>query len=490
MRFCTPEEAGISSLHVRRFYETLEGYHLPVHSVILARGDAVFSECYYAPFHRDYLHRMYSTSKTFVAMAIGFCEQDGLLSLGDPIAKFFPDYLEKEGAVHHGSTIRDLLSMETAMPGINWFRPDVTDRVAMYFDCQFMKNPGTLFDYDSNGSFILDVIVERLTGKPFLKYLQEKVLDEIGFSGDAYCLKSPGGHSWGDSGVMCTSRDLLLFIRFLLNRGTFNGKRYLNEAFINEATTMRTCNSHYGFVGFDTFGYGYQIWGMARGCFTTFGMGSQFGFCDPAHDLLFVINADTQGNPHDSEQVFEALYHNILDHINDDGTPLPPDEQSHRSLEAWLGERKLFCLPEGPVSSFADEVDGVTFTAFENPMGIKWFRLEFEGREGKLHYENAQGVKCMPFGFGHNVFARFPQEGYSDLVGNEVVPGHTYQAAFSADWPEERKLRIRVQIIDKYFGNLAMVFGFRNGKTVSVRMVKQAENFLDEYVGLMNAVAE
>ena len=45
MRICTPEEAGISSVHVRRFYEMLEGYHIPVHSVILARGDAVFSEC-------------------------------------------------------------------------------------------------------------------------------------------------------------------------------------------------------------------------------------------------------------------------------------------------------------------------------------------------------------------------------------------------------------------------------------------------------------
>ena len=52
--------------------------------------------------------------------------------------------------------------------------------------------------------------------------------------------------------------------------------------------------------------------------------------------------------------------------------------------------------------------------------------------------------------------------------------------AFSADWPEEQKLRIRVQIIDKYFGNLAIVFGFRNEKQVSVRMVKAAEHFLDE----------
>ena len=96
----------------------------------------------------------------------------------------------------------------------------------------------------------------------------------------------------------------------------------------------------------------------------------------------------------------------------------------------------------------------------------------------------------MPFGFGHNVFAQFPEEGYSDMVGNEIAPGHTYRAAFSADWPEEQKLRIRVQIIDNYFANLAIVFGFHDGKNVSVRMTKVAENFLNEYNGTLNATAE
>ena len=47
MRFCTPEEAGISSASVRKFYKTLEAYHISAHSIILARGDKIFSECYY-----------------------------------------------------------------------------------------------------------------------------------------------------------------------------------------------------------------------------------------------------------------------------------------------------------------------------------------------------------------------------------------------------------------------------------------------------------
>jgi hypothetical protein len=193
--------------------------------------------------------------------------------------------------------------------------------------------------------------------------------------------------------VLCTARDLWLFARFLLNGGTFNGKRYLNEKFMRDATTMRICNNDYDFVAHDSFGYGYQIWGMARGCFSTFGMGTQLGFCDPKHDLVFVVNADTQGNPHGYEQVFDALYRNILDNISEDGVPLPPAEEENEALSAWLSERKLFCLTGASKSRFSAEIDGITFKADKNPMGIKWFRLDFDGDEGSFRYENAQGVK-------------------------------------------------------------------------------------------------
>lgn len=487
MRKCTPEEAGIATADVRRFYETLEGYHISAHSIILARGERIFSECYYAPFDKDFKHRIYSSTKSFVAVAIGFCEQDGLLSLEDPIDKFFPDYVKSETAVRHGTTVRELLTMETTLTGYDWFLPGVTDRVATYFERSPSKYAGTLFDYDSAGSFMLGVVVERLTGKPFLKYLQEKFLDEIGFSKDSYCLTTPGGYSWGDSGILCSARDLLLFARFLLNKGTFNGKRYLNEKFMRDATTMSVCNDCYGFVHHGTFGYGYQIWGMPRGCFTTLGMGSQIGFCDPTHDLVFVINADTQGNGHGYEQILDALYRNILDNMTEDGSPLAPSPKENAELDGWLSEKELFCLTGDTRSAFSDKINGVTFKTNENPMGIKWFRLEFDGNEGRFHYENGQGVKSMPFGFGHNVLAQFPEEGYSDLVGNLSSPGNTYRAAFSADWPEERKLRIRVQIIDKYFGNLGIVFGFKDEKSVSIRMVKTAEAFLNEYNGRMSA---
>ena len=120
-------------------------------------------------------------------------------------------------------------------------------------------------------------------------------------------------------------------------------------------------------------------------------------------------------------------------------------------------------------------------------MGIKWFSLDFHDDMGVFKYENAQGIKELPFAFGRNEFAKFPQENYSDMIAGSPAMGHKYDSAMSADWPEAQKLRIRVQAIDKYFGNLAIIFGFRDENMVTVKMVKRAEAFFDEYDGIMNA---
>ena len=127
---CTPEQAGIQSKYVRRFYEFLDKCNLSTHSVIMARGERIFSECYYAPFTKDFLHRMYSVSKTFVSIAVGFCVQDGLVSLEDSMDKFFPEHLGREGAIRHTTTVRELLTMRTDMTGVNWFRKRPSDRSA------------------------------------------------------------------------------------------------------------------------------------------------------------------------------------------------------------------------------------------------------------------------------------------------------------------------------------------------------------------------
>lgn len=493
MKYCTPEQAGISSRQVQKFYQALADYNLSTHSVILARGDQIFSECYYAPFDANFKHRMYSVSKSFISAAVGFCVQDGLLSLDDKMTDYFPEYLnENTDEVMRSATIRDMIQMQSSIEGFpkKWFYLKPQDRNETYFRQSSQKYPGTLFTYDSSGSYMINVIVEKLTGKPFLQYLQEKVLNDIGFSKDAYCIQAPGGYSFGDSGIMCTARDLLLFARFIKNRGAWNGKQYLDPAYVEEALTMSVFNrDDYGFTNHGGYGYGYLIWGAPRGGFAFLGMGNQIALCDVEHDFTFIINSDNQGNTYGYEHIYEAIYHNIIDHLSD-GEALPEDPEALATLRAMEKEQTLFFLPGKTTSPFSEKINGKTYVCEKNPMGIKYFRLDFAGDHATFSYENEQGSKSFPIGFGKNAFAKFPQSGYSDLIAGADCPGNLYDAAFSADWCEEKKLRIRVQIIDKYFGNLAILLGFADENHVTMRMVKTAEAFLDEYQGLTRAVAK
>ena len=158
--YTTPEKVGISSKNVLKFLKVLDEYKLSTHSVIMARGNKIFAECYYKPFHKDYKHRMYSITKSFVSVAIGLLEEEGRISLEDKFVDYFPEYInENVNDRVRAMTIRDMLKMETATRvGVDWFYADSDDRTKVYFQKMGDKYPGTLFDYDSSGSYMLGVI--------------------------------------------------------------------------------------------------------------------------------------------------------------------------------------------------------------------------------------------------------------------------------------------------------------------------------------------
>ena len=127
--FCTPEEAGVPSGNIETFIRRLESMGAATHSLILARGNRVFFEHYWPPFHREFLHRMYSVTKSFVSLAIGFLEQDGKIGLDDPICKYFPEELKHQPDQNlHNQTIRHMLMMSTAKIAPNWFVDKTDDR--------------------------------------------------------------------------------------------------------------------------------------------------------------------------------------------------------------------------------------------------------------------------------------------------------------------------------------------------------------------------
>jgi len=469
-----PESCGNAAPapSVCEFLKRMQKAGINFHSILMLRGNDVVFEKYIHPFHKDMPHRMYSVTKSFVSIAVGCLVDEGKLSLDDPIIRYFEDKLpETVSPLLEKQTVRDMLMMATCFVGSNWFLPEVTDRTRFYFAQTPNRPSGTLFNYDSTGSYILGVLVERVSGMSLLDYLKIKVLNRIGGFENAEILKTNDGTPWGDSAMVCTSRALMNFAKFVMNMGTWEGERLLSEEYLKEATSLQITTNVEGAVGYNLHGYGYQIWMNERG-FSFHGMGGQFAICVPEEDFIFVCTGDNQYNTLAAHTIFRGVFDCLLPEKNE-------QMQEETDLSVAMGEND---------SVFSKEISGKTFVCAENPMGIKWFRLDFGNDECAFVYENAQGEKTLYFGMKKNVFGKFPQLGYSDDMGNtHEITDFKYDCAASAGWIEKKKLQLRVQIIDRYFGSMVATFGFRDENTAGVRMIRHAEDFLSEYDGWIAA---
>lgn len=486
----TPESVGISSAYIEKYLKLFERNHLPIHSVVMIRHGKVFYENYWKPFDADYLHRMYSVTKSFAGLGIGFLVQDGRIDLDEPAVSYLDEETTKNaGEYVKKQTVRQMLMMCTGgtCKVSHFFAEKPADRLKHYFDRsapeynEVSHIPGTMFEYDSTGSFVLGAIVEEVSGKTLLEFLREKLFDKIGVSKDAYFLQSPGGHTWADSGLICTAMDLARTMQFLLDGGKWNGEQILDGDFVKDATSNLISTDQTGHYGPGSDGYGYQIWKTAHDSFAFFGLGMQYAMAVPEKDMVLVVNAYCQGSPIAKSVILDRFFEEIEEKAVD--MPLPEDQAAYESLMEYSKDLELYALKDSIGDNVADEVSGMEYIMDENPMGISKMKFTFTDDVCKLDYTNAQGDKTLLFGMEKNVFGIFPQEGYSDMVGNEIAPGNYYKCATSAVWTHKRSLKLLVQVVDKYFGRLFMRVTFTENGEIAVMMHKDSENFMNEYSG-------
>ena len=477
--FATPAECGIPYEKIHAFLDELEEKRIMVHGFAMLRGDKIFAEGYYAPFHKDFLHRMYSTSKTYTSMAIGALIGEGKISLDDPVAKFFPDKLPENLHPYIAeATIRHLLMMATPFDRETYGR-FVPDWEYSFFNKPPQVRPGTRFIYDTCGTYILDCIIERITGKPFLDYLKDVALREIGFSEDAWCIQSPDHHSWGGSGVIATVRDTVRFATLVKNRGVADGKQLLPAEYIDDATSNHISNTtqypHPDYLHGN--GYGYKIWMVQGGGYAFLGMGCQCALILPDSDFVAVVVGDTQGEPNYAN-VFDILKKHVVDSI---GNSYENDATDQAALEERLAGLKVPVPAGASASPIEAEICGKEYEIYNNPMQIQSVRFEFKDGEGAMYYKTLRGDKKIPFGMAKNIPFTFPEKHYYDYQIN--LPANRELNSFaSAVWTKENQLLIRVYITDTSFGNMKAYITFEGDK-IAIKMSKVAEWFMDEYEG-------
>lgn len=471
-----PENLGIPSDAILRFINHIEEQKLCVHSFMFVRHGEIAAEGYYPPFTPDKLHRMYSTSKSFVSMAIGLLIDEGKISLDDKAASFFPEYCPDDMHPYLAEvTVRNLLMMSSPYRYNSYMERD-DNWVWTFFNRKPTLKPGMMFNYDTSATVTLNGIVEKVSGQELMEYLRPRLFDPIGISENAWAIQRPEGGAWGGSGILCSTHDLAKFALVLLNGGKYNGKQLISELYVREATSALIDNR----ISTDKpelqYGYGYQIWRTRNNGFATIGMGSQISVAVPDKDFVFVITADTQIVPAAHNTILALMWNDVYSYITDD--PLPSDTVSYNKLTEKLNSLE-FLPVEGNLTSAINH--NKKYKLQENQMRISDVEFSINDKIGTMTYTNATGNHTIKFGFGDYVYDIFPEMGYyGNQIGVAKDGGYEYKA--SAAWFDDDSLIIYLYVIDDYFGTLKINVRFKDNEIV-IQMSKSAEWFLHGYDG-------
>lgn len=280
----TPDAATIS-LQAERYLQAQADAGFFSGAVLIARrGEVVFARGYgqvdvanAAPNGVDTRFRIASATKIFTAAIVLKLEEQGLLSVADPVC----EYIAPCPSAWSGINLHHLLTHTSGIPEYTIdtrfvLNPEFTrasqsprtpeQLIDLFRDAPLTFAPGERYNYVNSGYVVLGVVAEKVGGKPYNVLLDELILTPLGMkdTGVDRGRRPPLGHargyvpdgmrdveapymdmSWvfGAGNLYSTAKDLLKWDRALY------GDRILSQA-----TRQRMWTADRG-----EYGYGWQV---------------------------------------------------------------------------------------------------------------------------------------------------------------------------------------------------------------------------------------
>jgi CubicO group peptidase (beta-lactamase class C family) len=248
---------------------------------------------------------VYSVAKSFLSIVASLGIDHGLIhDVNDPVARYIHD--GGYDSPHNAKiTWKNHLQQTSEWEGTLWGKN--ADFVGAE---QFgrgerkpreIQEPGTFYEYNDVRINRFSLSLLRLFGRGLPEVLKAEVMDPIGASQNwrwmGYANSSvdiggrriesvSGGSRWG-GGLWINSEDLARFGLLILNRGRWDGKRVVSEAWLKDAVTPGEHGPDYGYLWWLNTQRKQWPSGPASS-FAALGNGSNTVWIDPDHDIVFV----------------------------------------------------------------------------------------------------------------------------------------------------------------------------------------------------------
>lgn len=384
----TPQSQGVDPSGIADFVRAANDRGHGLHSLMVVRHGKVVAEGWWEPYSASQEHMMFSVSKTFTATAIGIAQDEGLVSVDDPILSYFPSYATPEVRENvRDVKVRDLLAMATGhdVDTMEIMRAQPTeDWVKVFLDTPIVFPPGKSFLYNSGASFVLSALISSRTGKSVLEYLTPRLFEPLGMRVPPWAANRRG-IPYGASGLRITTEDVAKIGQLYLQKGMWNGRQLLSEDWVAEASARQVSNGTDPNDDWAT-GYGFQIWRSRHNSFRFDGRYGQFSFVLPEQDAVVAITSGAR----DSRGTTSTLWEFMLPAFHD--APLDDDSSARGRLVELLGSQSVPIfdfLPtvREPIGSLA----GRTFALPFNTLHATSVRLDWEDDVTRLSVSTSDG---------------------------------------------------------------------------------------------------
>src|SRR5215470_10380083 len=194
------DSKGIDALVDR----TMKAFDVPGISVgVIKDGKIVHSKGYGVrslntkqPMDENTLVAIGSNTKAFTTAGLGILVDEGKLKWDDKVRDYIPEFKLYNPYVSDEFTIRDLLTHRSGMglgAGDLMIFPDGTDftKKDVIYNLRYLKQTSSFrskFDYDNNLYIVAGEVLERVSGKPWADFIEERIMRPLGMksSGASY----------------------------------------------------------------------------------------------------------------------------------------------------------------------------------------------------------------------------------------------------------------------------------------------------------------
>ena len=297
--------------------------------LILQGNDTIYSRCFgladvatKAPVTFSTNFCIASVSKQFSAVALLQLVEQGVLSLDDPLSKFFPEF---QAPFFQIITLHHIMSHTSGIPDA---RPRTDRNFVLYStdvtSVQYMRTldylnfqPGTQYEYINPTFQLIYQIVERATGIPFETYMRQNVFDKAGmwdcryFEPDRNISNMAHGYErdaqgrwqeydYGEESFFGTKADGALYCSI---NDFVNWERALRDNRVWTASSKRKAytpwvwipaDAEYGYQPHTGYGYGFFVQDYPQRPTHVYHLGDNGGFTIyagkiPERDLIFLF---------------------------------------------------------------------------------------------------------------------------------------------------------------------------------------------------------